>query len=125
MDLPAPPHGDRRILLANAIGGTPWDAKVRFLNPVFLGRLPDQVSGEPASPQATRTAKSEIRWTFPLMEFYSPPKPLPERNPGELIRSEKFDEYDLPPGVLVVRIPLSFALGQARRRSNFWRRPLS
>jgi hypothetical protein len=83
--------------------------KVRFLNPVFSFLLVTACAAqlsrsEPASSQAERTGKSEIRWTFPLTEFYSTPKPLPKGNPGELIRSEEFDGYDLPPGVLAVRI---------------------
>jgi len=46
----------------------------------------------------------ESRRTFPLTKFYDPPNPLPSKNPGDLIRSEEFEEYDLPPGVLAVRI---------------------
>jgi len=33
---------------------------------------------------------------FPLTGFYDAPKPLPPGTPGQLIRSEAFDDYDLP-----------------------------
>ena len=46
----------------------------------------------------------EIRRTFPLTKFYDTPRPLVPNNPGSLIRYEEFDEYDLPPEVLAVRI---------------------
>lgn len=46
----------------------------------------------------------EIRRTFPLTKFYDTPAPLAPGKPGDLIRSEEFDEYDLPFGVLAVRI---------------------
>ena len=46
----------------------------------------------------------EIRRTFPLTKFYDTPRPLVPNNPGSLIRYEEFDEYDLPLGVLAVRI---------------------
>ena len=46
----------------------------------------------------------ESRRTFPLTKFYDTPNPLPSKNPGDLIRSEEFEEYDLPLGVLAVRI---------------------
>src|SRR5271157_645643 len=46
----------------------------------------------------------EIRRTFPLNKFYDTPIPLAPKKSGSLIRSEEFEEYDLPPGVLAVRI---------------------
>ena len=61
---------------------------------------------QPAYPQAKseRSEKiSEVRRTFPLTKFYDTPNLAP-KNPGELIRSEEFDEYYLPLGVLSVRI---------------------
>ena len=36
--------------------------------------------------------------------FYDAPQPLPAGKPGDLIRSESFDDYDLPLSVNVVRI---------------------
>jgi len=50
---------------------------------------------------ATRPA---IRRTLPLTRFYDTPNPLPAGKPGDLIRSEPFEEYALPPGVSAVRI---------------------
>jgi len=51
------------------------------------------------SPQSVRKARS----TFPLTKFYETPNLTPG-NPGDLIRSETFDDYDLPFDVLAVRI---------------------
>ena len=42
--------------------------------------------------------------TFPLTKFYDTPNPLPAGKPGELIRSEPFDGYDLPYEISAVRI---------------------
>jgi pimeloyl-ACP methyl ester carboxylesterase len=42
--------------------------------------------------------------TLPLTKFYDTPNPLPAGKPGELIRSEPFDEYDLPYEISAVRI---------------------
>lgn len=52
----------------------------------------------------SRNTKPEIRRTFPLTKFYDTPSPLPPGKPGALIRKEEFDEYDLSPSVLAVRI---------------------
>jgi pimeloyl-ACP methyl ester carboxylesterase len=42
--------------------------------------------------------------TLPLTKFYDTPGPLPAGKPGELIRSEPFDEYDLPYEISAIRI---------------------
>ena len=42
--------------------------------------------------------------TLPLTKFYDTPDPLPAGKPGELIRSQPFDEYELPLSVSAVRI---------------------
>jgi len=42
--------------------------------------------------------------TLPLTKFYDTPNPLPFGKPGELIRFEPFDEYDLPYEISAVRI---------------------
>jgi alpha-beta hydrolase superfamily lysophospholipase len=42
--------------------------------------------------------------TLPRTKFYDTPNPLPAGKPGELIRSEPFDEYDLPYQISAVRI---------------------
>jgi hypothetical protein len=60
-----------------------------------------------AYPQAKNEGPERIhqtRRTFPLSKFYDAPNPLPSQKAGDLIRSEKFDDYDLPSGVLAVRI---------------------
>jgi len=41
---------------------------------------------------------------LPLTAFYDTPSPLPAGTPGELIRSEQFDQYQLPLEVSAVRI---------------------
>jgi len=56
-----------------------------------------------AQSQAPAT-KSAILRTVPITSFYDTPSPLPAGKPGELIRSEPFEEYALPPGVAAVRI---------------------
>jgi hypothetical protein len=42
--------------------------------------------------------------TLPLTSFYDTPRPLPPGKPGELIRSEPIDEYNLPYELSAVRI---------------------
>lgn len=53
--------------------------------------------------QTTPLWRPKVRPPFPLTEFYDAPKPLPAGKPGDLIRSERFDDYDLP-FVAVTRI---------------------
>jgi hypothetical protein len=48
--------------------------------------------------------RSEVLRTLPLTRFYDTPHPLPIGKPGELIRSEGFDEYSFSPEVSAVRI---------------------
>src|SRR5580692_5391770 len=57
----------------------------------------------PVSAQAP-AKRSEILRTLPLTSFYDTPHPLPLGKLGELIRSEPFEEYELPPEVSAVRI---------------------
>ena len=47
---------------------------------------------------------SEFRRLLPLTNFYTTPSPLPAGQPGELIRSEEFNEYQLPEGASAFRI---------------------
>jgi pimeloyl-ACP methyl ester carboxylesterase len=47
--------------------------------------------------------KSRVR-TLRMTPFYDAPQPLPAGKLGDLIRSESFDDYDLPLSVNVVRI---------------------
>ncbi len=48
--------------------------------------------------------RSEILRSLPLTKFYDTPHPFPAGKIGELIRSESFDEYELPPEVSAIRI---------------------
>jgi len=48
--------------------------------------------------------RSEFRRLLPLTDFYTTPSPLPAGQPGELIRSEEFNEYQIPEGVSAFRI---------------------
>jgi hypothetical protein len=48
--------------------------------------------------------RSEMRRALPATKFYDTPHPLPAGKPGELIRSESFEEYELPLSVSAVRI---------------------
>ncbi len=49
-------------------------------------------------------SKPQVRRTFPLSKFYDTPSPLPAGKPGELIRKEEFDEYDLSASVSAIRV---------------------
>jgi hypothetical protein len=44
------------------------------------------------------------RLVLPLTKFYDTPHPLPPGRPGELIRSEEFEQYELPLSVSAFRI---------------------
>jgi hypothetical protein len=60
-----------------------------------------------SSAQARNSEPEKIsgaRHNLPLDKFYDVPNPFPPGKPGDLIRSEEFDEYALPPEVLAVRI---------------------
>ncbi len=62
-------------------------------------------ASKPVQSQTTLQAeRSEFRGFLPITKFYSTPSPLPPGKPGELIRSEEFDEYELPEGVSSLRI---------------------
>ncbi len=56
-----------------------------------------------AAAQTTPLWRPKVRPPFPLTKFYDSAKPLPAGKPGDLIRSERFDDYDLP-FVTAVRI---------------------
>src|ERR1700686_2992857 len=63
--------------------------------------------GDPESAQAqTATSTKGFRPppTLPLTSFYEAPRPLPPGKPGELIRSEPNDQYNLPYELSAVRI---------------------
>lgn len=57
-------------------------------------------------PQAKKegSQKQAIHRWLPLTKFYDTPQPLPPGKPGDLIRSEEFEDYALAPGVNALRI---------------------
>jgi hypothetical protein len=62
---------------------------------------------QPAQPQTNSTSGSKStfsRRSLPLTKFYDTPIPFPADKPGNLIRLQEFDAYDLPLHVLAVRI---------------------
>src|SRR5713101_2916464 len=70
---------------------------------LILARRP----GNPGFAQAqTTTPAKGIRppATLPLTSFYDTPHPLPPGKPGELIRSEPIDQYNLPYELSALRI---------------------
>ncbi len=52
----------------------------------------------------TPAQRARAHGELPLTSFYDTPVPLPAGEPGDLIRSQTFDDYDLPDGVSAVRI---------------------
>src|SRR5260370_25748858 len=54
--------------------------------------------------QGQAAERPETLRKLPLTKFYDTAKPLPPANPGELIRSSEFYEYNLPADVNAVRI---------------------
>jgi len=58
-----------------------------------------------ATVSAPAQARSpEKRRALPITRFYDTPHPLPAGKPGDLIRSEEFEQYELPLSVDAVRI---------------------
>jgi hypothetical protein len=83
----------RKLLLATLGIALAVTAAILFVNPAFA-----------QAPATAPVKPSQILHTLPLTKFYDTPHPLPVGKPGELIRSESFDEYELPPEVSAVRI---------------------
>lgn len=54
--------------------------------------------------QLTPAQQAIARGELPLTKFYDTATPLPAGKPGDLIRSQRFEDYDLPDGVSAVRI---------------------
>jgi pimeloyl-ACP methyl ester carboxylesterase len=52
----------------------------------------------------TPAQRARAHGQLPLTVFYDTPSPLPVGKPGDLIRSQPFDEYALPDGVAAIRI---------------------
>jgi hypothetical protein len=56
-------------------------------------------------PQTRAAARAlEAAYALPLTSFYDPPVPLPAAAAGTLIRSQRFEGYQLPAGASAVRI---------------------
>jgi hypothetical protein len=70
----------------------------------FLMTLAKLEAGQAVAQTQPPAIKPSIRRILPLTSFYDTPVPLPGGKPGELIRSEPFDQYALPLGVSAVRI---------------------
>jgi len=64
------------------------------------------IAGAPFAKSQTPSPpkRSEIQRVLPITKFYDTPNPPPAGKPGELIRSEEFDQYYLPFSVSAVRI---------------------
>ena len=92
---PGLPRKDRVRWALLLIGFTTW------LTPAIPVAGRAKLDRSQTAPQAERP---EFRGFLQLTDFYNTPSPLPTGKPGELIRSEVFDEYQLPPGVSAVRI---------------------
>jgi hypothetical protein len=79
-----------------------------FLTPVTAVSL--ILAGLPGNPElaqaqtATRAKEFRPPATLPLTSFYDTPHPLPPGKPGELIRSEPIDQYNLPYELSALRI---------------------
>jgi Secretory lipase len=70
------------------------------LMPPPLAVAPVSAQSQPAAP----ARRAERLRTLPLTKFYDTPNPLPPGKPGELIRSERSDDYDLSADFSAVRI---------------------
>ncbi len=70
------------------------------LVPPPLAVAPVSAQSQPAAP----SRRGDRLRTLPLTKFYDTPNPLPPGKPGELIRSEPSDDYDLSADFSAVRI---------------------
>ena len=79
-----------------------------FLTPVTaVSLILAGLHGNPELAQAqaaTRAKEFRPPATLPLTSFYDTPHPLPPGKPGELIRSEPIDQYNLPYELSALRI---------------------
>ena len=55
-------------------------------------------------PTSAPRRRSELQRALPITKFYDTPHPLPPGKPGELIRSQSFEQYELPFSVDAFRI---------------------
>jgi pimeloyl-ACP methyl ester carboxylesterase len=78
---------------------SPASLKVLWALALFAGAtaLAQRQASAPAKPWHTPRS-------LPLTKFYDTPHPLPAGKPGELIRSEPYDGYDLPYEIAAFRI---------------------
>lgn len=65
---------------------------------VLTGNLKAQT--QPPAPRR----RSHIQRSLPITKFYDTPDPLPEAEPGTLIRSQEFDQYEIPYSITAIRI---------------------
>jgi pimeloyl-ACP methyl ester carboxylesterase len=87
---------------ATAVSRQFWNSFLR-LAITSLGLLGAVVASAQAPAPGVRSERHRVR-TLPLTKFYDTPNPLPAGKPGDLIRSQPFDEYELPLSVSAVRI---------------------
>ena len=71
---------------------------------IALPLLAMGITGAQRAPAPSRRSDLLRASALPLTKFYDTPNPLPGGKPGELIRSQPFDEYELPLSVSAVRI---------------------
>lgn len=88
-----------------AVLATLWD-KIRFVTMAVgvtaVVALAVTAYAQIQTPAPAR--RSEIQRALPITKFYNTPDPLPAGKPGALIRSQEFDEYELPYSISAVRI---------------------
>src|ERR1035438_8381266 len=72
--------------------------------PLFVGVAAATLVAAGMAFAQVQTAAPGKRRALPLTKFYDTPHPLPAGKPGELIRSEPFEEYEIPLSVSAVRI---------------------
>jgi pimeloyl-ACP methyl ester carboxylesterase len=78
---------------------SPASLKALWAAALFAGATAFAQSPVPAPAKPSHAPR-----TLPLTKFYDTPTPLPVGKPGDLIRSEPFDGYDLPFEISAVRI---------------------
>jgi hypothetical protein len=91
----------------SSFGASPFLAAATLYRIVVLGLIAAVllVPGRSfAQAQPPTLPKRRIPRPLPLTRFYNTPRPLPAGKPGDLIRSQPFDEYELPFSVSTVRI---------------------
>lgn len=76
-----------------------------WLSPVTVALVLTMLVPAPVRGQSFQSPpRRTLVRTLNLTPFYDTPQPLPAGKAGDLIRSESFDDYDLPLSVSVVRI---------------------